>query len=285
MRNTTETLEDRYRCWLYPELRAFDTREARTQAMRQCRKDLGGGWSSWLVLLGGVYLAYVWLLWLAGTAPLPPFLSTLGMSTNVWVTLTFFGVLALFAASQSLDVSGRRRRLRRRLREMLAQQGITVCKTCARDLTGNTSGVCPECGTATEPVSRRVWYTRPDRRDRIAFIVKAAMADLCHIPLASIPSSATMRSLWQTQFDGGDQVELLQVLEGRFQIEIKADWWQSNVGRESDLELTLDQFASKVARYVEVKLMSCVCCGYDLTGNTSGTCPECGEKLKGTTTT
>ena len=40
-----------------------------------------------------------------------------------------------------------RRDIRRRLREQLVKKGIPVCITCGYNLTGNESGVCPECGT------------------------------------------------------------------------------------------------------------------------------------------
>jgi len=40
-----------------------------------------------------------------------------------------------------------RRGIRRRLREQLAKKGVPVCIPCGYNLTGNESGVCPECGT------------------------------------------------------------------------------------------------------------------------------------------
>ena len=43
-----------------------------------------------------------------------------------------------------------RRGIRRRLREQLAKKGIPVCIPCGYNLTGNESGVCPECGTAMQ---------------------------------------------------------------------------------------------------------------------------------------
>ena len=39
-----------------------------------------------------------------------------------------------------------RRPIQRSLREQLAESGIPVCIQCGYDLTGNESGVCPECG-------------------------------------------------------------------------------------------------------------------------------------------
>ncbi len=43
-----------------------------------------------------------------------------------------------------------RRDIRRRLRAQLAKKGIPVCIPCGYNLTGNESGVCPECGTAMQ---------------------------------------------------------------------------------------------------------------------------------------
>ena len=39
-----------------------------------------------------------------------------------------------------------RRHIQRSLREQLAESGIPVCIQCGYDLTGNESGMCPECG-------------------------------------------------------------------------------------------------------------------------------------------
>jgi len=39
-----------------------------------------------------------------------------------------------------------RQRVRRLLRQTLAREGEPVCIECGFELTGNVSGVCPECG-------------------------------------------------------------------------------------------------------------------------------------------
>jgi len=42
-----------------------------------------------------------------------------------------------------------RNRLRRKARMFLADRfGCRICVPCGYDLTGNTSGICPECGAA-----------------------------------------------------------------------------------------------------------------------------------------
>jgi hypothetical protein len=47
-----------------------------------------------------------------------------------------------------------RQAYRRFLRQRLNEMGIPICMKCAYDLTGNTSGVCPECGTDDECETR-----------------------------------------------------------------------------------------------------------------------------------
>ena len=44
-----------------------------------------------------------------------------------------------------------RHRYRRFLRERLNASGIPICMKCGYDLTGNESGVCPECGVEARP--------------------------------------------------------------------------------------------------------------------------------------
>ena len=39
-----------------------------------------------------------------------------------------------------------RRRITQNLREQLIRRGLSTCRRCGYDLTGNVSGVCPECG-------------------------------------------------------------------------------------------------------------------------------------------
>jgi len=39
--------------------------------------------------------------------------------------------------------------IRRRLWRVLADEGIPCCTSCGYNLTGNVSGICPECGLLT----------------------------------------------------------------------------------------------------------------------------------------
>ena len=56
-----------------------------------------------------------------------------------------------------VDRANRRRR-RRRLRRLLHDRGVPICVECAYDLTGNVSGVCPECGAEVQ--ERTVRFVR-----------------------------------------------------------------------------------------------------------------------------
>ena len=63
--------------------------------------------------------------------------------TRIWVPFWF--PVCVFAAYPCFVFF--RTRLRRRV--ILERQLEGLCTRCAYDLTGNTSGVCPECGTRT----------------------------------------------------------------------------------------------------------------------------------------
>ena len=96
------------------------------------------------VLLGAliaVAIAAVLAMWAA-----PMVLDALGLNgaqrivrvaiPGVCVAIGMFGLLWL-----------QRRAMRRDIRRILVKRGVTICIPCGYDLTGNTSGRCPECGT------------------------------------------------------------------------------------------------------------------------------------------
>lgn len=57
------------------------------------------------------------------------------------VTLATCGLLLLILMSNSV------KSMRRSIRVSLSHMGHPCCVACGYDLTGNVSGVCPECGT------------------------------------------------------------------------------------------------------------------------------------------
>ncbi len=57
-------------------------------------------------------------------------------------------IIFLFLIGFGMVMWYTRQDIRLRLRTQLAQTGIPICIPCGYNLTGNESGVCPECGTA-----------------------------------------------------------------------------------------------------------------------------------------
>jgi hypothetical protein len=61
-----------------------------------------------------------------------------------WEGCVFVATFIIMVLPSSLFL---RRRYRRSLRIELFSIGVPICIHCGYDLTGNTSGICPECGT------------------------------------------------------------------------------------------------------------------------------------------
>jgi len=84
-------------------------------------------------------------------------LMAMGVSPGFWQTLSnivptlvqFALGLGLFFGSHGLV------RLWSRLRYAGLRRQLGLCVRCGYDLTGNVSGVCPECGTPIEPTEAK----------------------------------------------------------------------------------------------------------------------------------
>ena len=125
----------------YPELDHFESRQAGHDALR--RAKWATIWRSWPVLL-----YYCFILAIAAVGPFVlPFLGV----PLLWRSRTRLGLLVFVIVSVSHVAVLSRHRIRRNLRQQLAVRGQPICVPCGYDLTGNESGVCPECGTATSP--------------------------------------------------------------------------------------------------------------------------------------
>jgi len=96
-------------------------------------------WRSARLPLAHAQLAVAWLCFL-GWLLHPNYSIFWGMFSN---DMLFWGVLMVIASWIALWIA----------RDSLAAAAddSTRCRACGYDLTGNVSGVCPECGTATEP--------------------------------------------------------------------------------------------------------------------------------------
>jgi rubrerythrin len=183
-------------------------------------------------------------------------------------------ISAMFSSVVAVHVVRQRRRERSTMR-MPANR----CDKCGYDLTGNTSGVCPECGSAVKGGGRRYWRDHPDRREGLCGIIRAAIAELTTVSANAITSETTMQAVWERQFDGPDEVELVCMLEKRLHIHIADEsaekWWRTH----SDLDMTFGEFSRALAEHLEPLVLQCVECEYDLTGSVSDVCPECGEPI------
>ena len=87
-----------------------------------------------------IYLVMMPIILFTGPESLPfavdVLVRLLSTSTRITVIGAVAGLLVLWVVSNFLSV--------------VVQTG-TLCWTCGYDLTGNVSGVCPECGTGIEP--------------------------------------------------------------------------------------------------------------------------------------
>jgi len=146
VRNLLRRSSDTINCWLYPELKYFETWNARKQAVKQSLRSGESGWSPYVAIAVGACLLY-------GLAefqmPIAEFVSSRGLATWIGVVLWSFVAVGIVALQVGVVLWDCRRRVRLRLREMLSKRGSMLCGACGYDLTGNTSGICPECGTRT----------------------------------------------------------------------------------------------------------------------------------------
>ena len=121
----------------YPELAQFKSRRERHRALGQAKRTtLWRSWRSWLYYGLGVVMATV-----------GPFVLPYLDVPLRWRSRARLGLLLGFIASLALVDLSNRHRIGRDLRQQLANRGQPVCVPYGYNLTGNTSGVCPECGT------------------------------------------------------------------------------------------------------------------------------------------
>ena len=111
-------------------------------------------WEVWRAAYGPVaksrsYFAIALLVQIAAQVlvgiPVARYLRAAGLSDG-WVTWGVPVLLALIACLVILWLV--RRRITRNIRVELTKRGYPTCTPCGYNLTGNTSGVCPECGRA-----------------------------------------------------------------------------------------------------------------------------------------
>ena len=65
---------------------------------------------------------------------------------------SLFVVYGFYPLALAVAVWSTRRDNRPRLRVQLVASGISICIPCGYNLTGNVSGVCPECGSSPSSI-------------------------------------------------------------------------------------------------------------------------------------
>jgi len=127
MRSLSETI--------LPELLLFEPGPERQRKLQQAVNGPRTHATAFLCVIGATGL---FVLWDKLVASIP---------SNWSLVLIFM----LYLIGFGLAIWYTRRDIRRRLRTQLAKKGIPVCIPCGYNLTGNESGVCPECGTEIIP--------------------------------------------------------------------------------------------------------------------------------------
>lgn len=130
----------RIQMWLAPELRLFETEDARREAVTVTERPVFRGWMVWALLASPVGL-YV-LLTLPVTRRLFAWLRGVGWSgVVIWVL-----VLVTLGVYVGACAWIWQRRVRPLLRAELRRRGIRVCMGCGYDRRADPSATCPECG-------------------------------------------------------------------------------------------------------------------------------------------
>ena len=121
---------------LYPELALFPTAEGRRSANRRAGR-IAFGSARTLLGIPAVIVASI----SAGYFVMSHF-------HRYWASLLVPLVTGIVAWIVAVFVIVPRNKIRREFRVCLREQGVRICISCGYSLTGNTSGVCPECGRA-----------------------------------------------------------------------------------------------------------------------------------------
>ena len=122
---------------LFPELLRFHSNAARKHAWKRAELDLLFWPPSWVVPLGALGV-------LAASRYLLPELGVPRSASDRVSDVLFFVAIFISVAGPFVF----RRRVQRSLRHELCKIGQTVCVKCGYNLTSNTTGTCPECGSS-----------------------------------------------------------------------------------------------------------------------------------------
>jgi len=151
MQKPEVTQREKFRLWLYPELRFLKTREARKAAQKafgQRPKHV------WKVMLGVIPISIT-----AAAVSIAIMRMMLWLGVSIWLgTLINALIWAIFGAFAGAFFW--RRPYILFLRRYLQDQGVPVCLKCGYDLRGLNDPRCPECGEAFD---ERLLKPMPDQ--------------------------------------------------------------------------------------------------------------------------
>lgn len=126
---------------LLPELDLFETRAQRDAAFRRATAGTFASLRFW-----GFFVAVVVSFTAVERHWVEPFLVARNVD-YIWDVVCVMGI-GIFMFDAVVWVS--RKRIRRSLREQLAELGLPVCMKCGYDLRAQEAPRCPECGTPFE---------------------------------------------------------------------------------------------------------------------------------------
>jgi hypothetical protein len=151
-------------------------------------------WGRALVASGQLWWFFAGMMMLAPVPAWLTFGTELGpLALPILISAAGFVFLAPFVVV--------RRRITRGIRIVLVQRGIPMCIPCGYDLTGNTSGICPECGSRIpeSPPELPSRKRRPIDPKRFAFLVP---------PIAKVPDPNARMRAWQSAIQASWFLEL-----------------------------------------------------------------------------
>ncbi len=125
---------------LFPELERLPTKKARREAWSIATHTVGTSWRYWAAIAGVV----------APSVVIQFSLRRLGIPM-AWRGMARWLVVAVTVVASWAILLAFRKTIRRVLWRVLRDHGIPCCTSCGYDLTGNVSGICPECGEALRP--------------------------------------------------------------------------------------------------------------------------------------
>ncbi len=149
------------------------------------------------------------------------------------------------------------------------------CKGCEYDLTGNVSGVCPECGVLIEV--RRRPYLAALGIGLISTLLTSLIVDKRY---SCGPSSSSVT------FYIGQPWTYASLEQRGSRPQRISSWDYSILAFSADLAFwsALALLILCLNRVSQERIWSrsgqCRSCGYDLSGNESGICPECGTTIE-----